>query len=115
MATKNPHNMSVGATVWRNDRSANMVPLKVASETTRSWILSDGVKVPKTHADPVFRFSSGSGWGRRYCLTREAAETMALEGARWKMSAAVTACKDLRVLRLVAEALGMDVRPRDVP
>ena len=51
---RNSEGRCFGEPIWRE----HWVPRKVKSETSRSWVLSDGTKVPKTGSDPrLFAFA----------------------------------------------------------
>lgn len=108
-AKTNPFGLSIGATVWVFGRGDTPEIVRVAGETTRSWVLSDGEKVPKSFDGPlpIYDIQLKYGAMQRYCLTRDAADALLLERARWTMTERIRTCGDVATLRKVAEALGM--------
>lgn len=110
--TKQRIPLSVGAIVWRIEYGSpgelsTARGVKVESETRLSWVLMNGVKIPKTQTEPLFDVQ-----GLRtttYALTKEAAEVVILRQARWRMAGIVQNCADPATLRKVADALGVAV------
>lgn len=105
--------LAIGATVWRIDygRPGGLTrasQVAVTSETRTSWVLANGVKIPKTQTEPRFDVR-GRMSTTPYCLTLEEAEAMVLQHARWHLAAAVKDCIDVATLRKVAEVLGVRV------
>lgn len=108
--------LAVGCTVYRIDYGGpgsltEARGVKVESETRMSWVLTNGVKVPKAHAEPTFNVSGFRT--TTYALTREMAEKILLRQARWRMASIVQECADPAVLRKVAEALGINLSVED--
>jgi hypothetical protein len=106
--------LGIGSTVWRFGRNDMPTALRVTSETTRSWVLADGQKVPKSCPDPIVNVSPKFGATLRYCLTREAADAMALERSRWEMAERIKRCTDVATLRTIAATLGMTTGVQEV-
>lgn len=104
---RNPLGLAIGSTVWVFGRNDTPTLMTVESETTRSWVLSDGTKVPKSYSATVFEVFPKFGSTQRYYLTREAANAAFLHRMRWKMGDRVRECGDADILRTVAKALGM--------
>lgn len=108
--------LAVGSTVWRIDYGGPgsltvARGVKVESETRMSWVLTNGVKVPKTQAEPILDVSGFRT--TTYALTRETAEKILLRQARWRMASIIQECGDPDVLRKVADALGVTVTVED--
>lgn len=105
--TKQRIPLAVGSTVWRQDND-RLTPILVTGATTRSWVLADGAKIPKTTETPEF---SVKGWRTTYyLLTRDAAEHKALDRLRWKLADAIQRTRDYDLLRSVATAVGIDFK-----
>lgn len=109
MPKSNPLGLAIGSRVWVFGRNDTPSLMSVRSETSRSWVLSDGTKVPKSYTSTVFEVFPSLGPTRRYYLTREAANIALLHRMRWKMGGRVRECGDADILRTVAAALGMPV------
>ena len=108
--------LAVGAKVWRIDWGdpgdlTEAHAVKVQGETRMSWVLTNGVKIPKTWSQP--RFDVEGFRTTPYCLTREAAEAMLLHHNRNKLGSMVLVCTDDAVPRNVAEALGVNLSVED--
>lgn len=108
--------LAVGSTVWRIDyggpgAGTQARGVKVESETRMSWVLTNGVKVPKAHVEPTLDVSGFRT--TTYALTREAAEKILLRQARWHMARIIQECGDVDTLRKVADALGVAVTVED--
>lgn len=108
--------LHIGAPVWRIDyggpgEMTQARGVRVESETRMSWVLANGVKIPKAWAEP--RFDVDGFRTTPYCLTREAAETMLLRHNQSKFASMVLTCADDDTLRKVADALGVSVDLRD--
>lgn len=82
--------------------------MTVASETRVSWVLSNGVKIPKAWREARFDVS-GAMSTTPYCLSRGEAESIVLQHARWHLAAAIKDCMDAATLRTVADAVGVRV------
>lgn len=99
--------LAVGATVWLFGSSDNANRLSVKEETSRSWVLSDDAKVPKSCATDVYEVQ---GWNclLRYCLTREAADRVLLERSRQRMAYKLREMPlSTAVLKQIATLLGL--------
>ena len=108
--------LAVGSTVWRINYGApgqltTARGVKVEGETRMSWVLTNGVKIPKTWGEP--RFDVNGFRTTPYCLTREAAEQMLLRHNQSQIGSMVLSCSDDVVLRRVAEVLGVKVAVED--
>lgn len=99
--------LAVGSTVWLFGSGDTAQRLSVKEETSRSWVLSDGAKVPKSCATDVYEVH---GWNclLRYCLTRDAADRVLMERSRYWMSTKVRDVRvDTDVLKQIAKLLGL--------
>lgn len=109
--------LAVGATVWRihfgsPGHFTSARGMKVESETKLSWVLANGVKIPKTQTDAEFRVL-GNMRQTTYCLTRAAAEAFVLVHNNQRLGYAVQTSIDPSVLRKVADALGVNLSVED--
>lgn len=99
--------LAVGARVWLFASGDTAQRLSVKEETTRSWVLSDGAKVPKSCATDIYEVR---GWNclLRYCLTRDAADRILMERSRHRVSAAIRdGATPTDVLKQIATLLGL--------
>lgn len=103
--------LGIGSTIWifdqnrrvyRDNRSRPVYreywrPIKITSETTRSWITEWGQKIPK------------KGEHHGVCFTeKEVDDKSWVEENRYKISEAVNRMRDAETLRAVAKLAGYD-------
>lgn len=99
--------LALGARVWLYGTNDTPAQLRVLDETPRSWVLSDGAKVPKSTTTDIYE---ARGWNclLRYCLTRDAADRVLMERSRHRLSAAVRdGGTSTDVLKQIATLLGL--------
>ena len=85
-----------GSIIWRD----HWGPHKIVSETSRSWVLNSGTKVPKRGADPsLFAFSEADIDRRAW-----------IEDNAHKIERAVGRVRDFHTLQKVAELIGYTPR-----
>lgn len=105
--------LKVGSPVWVFSSDDTPEIECIASETSRSWVVSNGTKVPKSLTADVYDVNPGFGCTRRHCLTRSAADAMLLERSKWAMINRLKECSDPAALRTIAAALGLPASVED--
>lgn len=99
--------LAIGATVWRFVTKNTPDRLTVAGETPRSWVLSDGTKIPKSQTEPVFTVKGFGFRDSRYHLTREAADETFLLWNWAGIVEKVRTTSDIETRRAVAKLIGV--------
>lgn len=104
--------LGIGSTVWMFDQNRRIYkdnrsgpiyreywrPIKITSETTRSWITERGNKIPK------------KGEHNGYCFTeQEVNDKSWVEDNRYKIAEAVNWMRDVETLRAVAKLAGYEM------
>ncbi|WNM70195.1 hypothetical protein [Myxococcus phage Mx1] len=102
--------LSIGDTVWCISPSNGVAEvLTVEDSTSRSYILSDGQKIPKNHDKPSLWVQPNFGGGSLYCFSREEAVKAKALRMAYELSSEVRKCQDVDKLMAVAKIFDIEV------
>lgn len=80
---------TIGGPIWKE----HWRKVKIVGETSRSWVTSGGLKIPKKG-------------GPQYAFSEDDIDRMAFVEKSWQIADAVRYCKDYETLKRIAEMIG---------
>lgn len=122
--------ISLGSTVWRFDRNHRVYardasgtatgpaifreyfrPTTISGQTTKSWVTTGGLKIPKAGGD--VRECAGGAYGKiAVYMTQEAVDAECWRQVhRWRLAKKVEECNDVALLKQIAALVGYRETP----